>query len=219
MNLKSVENRTISLAALFQSCLMVRDIAKNGKEINQSVETCIHSLFQIDSGSVIDIYGGTKGLTNGFKVLAKQLSQSDKQAREIELIRYVFALIYLERRLIKQTELMNTLSTGVKNARGQADYFSSETHSNVIANLADLYQKTVSTLNPKIMVHGEPEILSNPDNANIIRALLLSGMRAAILWRQCGGSRWQLLFGRRKIVDSCATLLEKSIRENELDQS
>jgi high frequency lysogenization protein len=34
----------------------------------------------------------------------------------------------------------------------------------------------------------------------MIRASLLAGIRAAILWRQTGGKRWQLLLNRKKIA-------------------
>jgi high frequency lysogenization protein len=44
-------------------------------------------------------------------------------------------------------------------------------------------------LSPRIMVNGDPAHLNNPENANRIRALLLAGIRAAMLWRQSGGGR------------------------------
>ena len=43
--------------------------------------------------------------------------------------------------------------------------------------------------------------LQQPNNAAKIRALLLTGIRAARLWRQLGGHRWQLLFSRRKLLN------------------
>ncbi len=33
-----------------------------------------------------------------------------------------------------------------------------------------------------------------------IRACLLAGIRSAVLWRQVGGTKWQVLFSRRKII-------------------
>jgi len=216
MTLKTDENRVMALAALFQACNVVREVAAKGKESNPSVDICIKSLFKIDSNSVADIYSGVNGLMQGLTSLKQQLIQTGKQSREIEVIRYVFAIIYLERKIIKQDELMQILTKGITSAKQQANYFS-ETHSNVIASLADLYQTTVSTLNPKIMVHGEPEILSNPNNANLIRALLLAAMRAAILWRQCGGNRWQLLFSRKKITSTCEKLIQQAILESNIE--
>ena len=34
-----------------------------------------------------------------------------------------------------------------------------------------------------------------------VRALLLAGIRAAVLWRQLGGSRAQIIFARKKMVE------------------
>ena len=36
--------------------------------------------------------------------------------------------------------------------------------------------------------------------ADLIRALLLAGIRSAFLWRQLGGRRWKLLFRRRRLL-------------------
>ncbi|MNJ04984.1 High frequency lysogenization protein HflD [compost metagenome] len=43
--------------------------------------------------------------------------------------------------------------------------------------------------------------LQQASNASKIRALLLAGIRAARLWRQLGGHRWQLVFSRRKLLN------------------
>ena len=52
----------------------------------------------------------------------------------------------------------------------------------------------------RILVRGEQNYLRNNDNAAKIRALLLAGIRAAVLWQQLGGSRWTLFWSRRKYV-------------------
>ena len=62
---------------------------------------------------------------------------------------------------------------------------------------------TVSTLQPRIMVKGDGNVLRNADSKRMIRALLLAGMRAAVLWRQCGGNRIRLIFQREQLIDSC----------------
>jgi len=62
------------------------------------------------------------------------------------------------------------------------------------------------------MVQGKPEYLNTPTNANRIRALLLAGMRAAVLWRQLGGNRLKLLWTRRGIVERAEALLANGER-------
>jgi high frequency lysogenization protein len=59
------------------------------------------------------------------------------------------------------------------------------------------------------MVQGEPTYLADKARANQIRALLLAGIRAAVLWRQLGGRRWQLFISRRKILETAQQLLEQ----------
>ena len=47
------------------------------------------------------------------------------------------------------------------------------------------------------MVNGEHMHLMRSENTHRIRALLLAGVRAAILWRQSGGSWFTLIFRRK----------------------
>ena len=54
---------------------------------------------------------------------------------------------------------------------------------------------------------GNPTYLQNSHTANKVRALLLAGIRAAILWRQVGGKRWHLLIARNRYQKACQQLL------------
>jgi high frequency lysogenization protein len=75
-----------------------------------------------------------------------------------------------------------------------------------MATLAGCYQQTISTLQPRIMVHGEASLLADPDNQQRIRTLLLAAIRAAVLWRQCGGGRLTLLLRRKALLQSLERL-------------
>jgi high frequency lysogenization protein len=205
----SLRNRVIALAGIYQACYLVHDTATNGQSAEPEVETCIHSIFTLDSNSVEEIYGGLPKLNKGLQTLCSQIGNQQPQYREIDVTRYVFGLINLERKLSKNQSLLDKLTQGIEQASSQVEYFS-ETHSNVIAKLAELYQQTISTLTPRILVNGNPNLLSNPEIANRIRALLLAGMRSAVLWRQCGGSRLQFLFSRKKTIQMANELLDEA---------
>ena len=205
-----LHERTLALAGLFQSAAAVRHTARHGARLDEAVRASIHSLFQIDAPDVESVFGGLNGLRSGLQVLVTQLTSPGE--RDMELTRYVVALLFLERKLARQPDMIRTLRNGLEAAAAQAAYFE-ETHPAVIARLADLYQQTISTLTPRIMVSGEPRILDNPDNANLIRALLLAGIRAAVLWRQAGGSRWKLFIERRKLLEEARVLLGRTIEQ------
>jgi high frequency lysogenization protein len=79
----------------------------------------------------------------------------------------------------------------------------------MISNLASVYLDVISPIGPRIQVAGTPEVLQQTANQQKVRALLLSGIRCAVLWRQVGGRRLHLVFGRKKMVDQAKILLAR----------
>lgn len=206
----SLTDRTLALAALFQAAQLVQQVARRGQAADSDVATSIGSLFHIDAPSTAAIFAdggdGPPVLATGLRTLTERLG-SGGTAEALEVTRYAIALLHLERKLARQPRMLETLRLGLERIHKQAEYFS-PTHANVIAALGELYQATLSTLQPRIMVQGEPTYLADPGRAGLIRALLLAGIRAAVLWRQLGGSRWQLFLGRRRILEAANRLLQ-----------
>ncbi|HWS03201.1 MAG TPA: high frequency lysogenization protein HflD [Gammaproteobacteria bacterium] len=203
----TLTDRTMALAALFQAAQLVQHVARRGHAADSDVETCINSLFQIDAPSTEAIFNGSQGLATGLRTLRARL-RSGGSAEELEITRYVIVMLHLERKLAGYATMQDTLRIGIERIRNQLNYFPS-THENILAALGELYQATISTLRPRIMVQGEPTYLADKARANQIRALLLAGIRAAVLWRQLGGRRWQLFISRRKILETAQRLLEQ----------
>jgi CII-binding regulator of phage lambda lysogenization HflD len=72
--------------------------------------------------------------------------------------------------------------------------------------LAALYQDTISRLTMRIHVKGVPEHLRKQAVADKIRALLLAGIRSALLWHQLGGRRWHLFVSvQGRCIECCVT--------------
>ncbi|MEX1057503.1 MAG: DUF489 family protein, partial [Natronospirillum sp.] len=86
-------------------------------------------------------------------------------------------------------------------------YFQDPLHDAVIGSLARNYQETLSQLNFRIQVSGNPNYLNQQRHADQIRMLLLFGVRSALLWRQLGGRRWQMLLSRRRLLKATHDLL------------
>ena len=71
----------------------------------------------------------------------------------------------------------------------------------LIAYSENIYKAYVAIIRPKVVISGKKEYLEK--NSSLIRALLLSGIRAAFLWSYHGGSKWQLMFRRSEILNKC----------------
>jgi high frequency lysogenization protein len=195
----SQADRTLALAGIVQAAHLVQQFAHHGASSDSAaLEACMNSIFQRDAENVAHVYGGVEGVRVGLRLLKSQLDKKTA-THDLELAKYVIGVMYLERQLAKRRHMLDRIGEGIENARAQTQHYP-VTHANVIANLAGLYSDTISTLMPRIMVNGEQTHLSNPDNANKIRALLLAAIRSAVLWRQCGGSRFKLLFARNAIA-------------------
>ena len=76
----------------------------------------------------------------------------------------------------------------------------------IVSSLASIYSDIISPLAPRIQVAGNPDYLSQPATHKV-RALLLAGVRAAVMWRQMGGKRRNILFKRKHILNSAVKAL------------
>jgi len=207
--MSNIRDKTLALAGIFQAASLVKQLATTGSVDQHDFDTCIRSIFETDPEQTVDVYGQVEYLRSGLTTLENQLGNDNSQ-RDIEVARYVISLLHLQRKLSKNSLLLSMLADGIERARRQAEHFHL-LHENVLANLADVYSQTVSTIAPKIMVSGENSYLSNPDTANRIRTLLLAGMRSAVLWAQLGGSRWQILLRRRALVAEANRIRKEEI--------
>lgn len=200
---QTLHDRTVALAALLQSAHLVREIARRGQADTDEFKSCLASLLQLDAPTSLGIYGGAAQLQTGLRLLAERMADP----RDMEVMRYTLALLTLERKLNRHPALLERLREALRNTQDKLRFFPLD-HDNIVASLADAYANTISTLSPRIMVNGEHSHLSRPENASRIRALLLAGIRAAVLWRQSGGGRFTLILQRKALAAEAQRLLD-----------
>ena len=205
--MNNFESRTLALAGVFRAASLVDTLANEGSISEDDLRISVESIFETDPNDVIQVYGSVDNLSIGFETMLNQLDK-DSQKRNMDIARYVVSTLFLERRLMKSPDMLETLSTGVEMAARQSEHFSA-THENVIANIADLYSRTISKLGPRIMVNGEQSHLETTAISNKIRTVLLSGIRSAVLWQQLGGRRWHVIFNRSKYLKTAQSFLSK----------
>jgi high frequency lysogenization protein len=199
--------RAIALAGLHQAAHCVERIANRGSVDVEAMEPCIHSLFQVDAPDTPSVYGPPGAVAIGMRALVGQIT--GQPSRNLELTRYLINLLKHARTLSDRRDLLGKIGNGIDIAdtkRHDRPLLDAE----LLASLATLYSDHVSTLEPRILVRGNPLYLKNSENQDRIRALLLAGIRSAILWQQLGGTRWQILFGRGRLLASAREYLARN---------
>ncbi len=199
------EARVIALAGVFQACRMVQDLAARGSTDATSAESSLASIFRIDADSAADVFAGVSSLRMGLEQLITQL---DGGARDFAFTQLVLNVLRIERRLERETPVRTRLRSGIE-AIGRDAKALGVLDASVQARLADLYCNTLSHLRPRVVVHGNPAHLGNPQDVEKIRAMLLAAVRAAVLWRQVGGGQFRLLLRRREYAMLARGLLAR----------
>ncbi len=205
--MNDLHGQTLALASIFQSAQMIDQIA-HGKPVNNAAFDCsIDSLFTLEAGSLAEIYGDGEGLIPGLRTLINYLGGQDRMPDRM-VIYYVMSMIKLERKLIRDETLSAQVQQGLQQIQQQSEQFELSPVAR-LHRIDGLYQKTLSNIQPRVIVQGDQAVLSQGDNTSRIRALLFAGVRAAVLWRQRGGNRLRLLFQRRRIVTEARNILDR----------
>jgi len=200
----SVHNQTLALAGLMHSTWLVRQLAREGHIPEDQLEEALQPIFALNPDAIDDVYPSGNWRDAALTVLEGQLGAA-RTSRDLETTRYAATLMHVERKLVRRDELMATLREGIEASARQLAHFA-VTHRSVVGGLGDLYSRTISTLRPRVMVQGHARYLEDTATADRVRALLLAGVRSAVLWRQCGGTRLNLVFGRGRLIRTARAL-------------
>ena len=199
------KEQTIALSAIFQAAELVSILAKTGQVDNASLQPLLESLLMVNAASTEDIYGGqwdcSTNLALGRKI-SRQALGKERSSVNPDTLRYALSLIHLENKLSKTPEMLSTIGQKIAQIEQKKAHYASVLHENMVASISGMYQDTLSKLSFRIQVHGDSRFLQQPQVANQVRAILMSGIRAAMLWRQLGGKRWHLIFKRKALLNA-----------------
>ncbi|WP_114417763.1 high frequency lysogenization protein HflD [Marinospirillum perlucidum] len=197
-NLDAGRRQTLALAGVLQAAQLVHEMAQRGLVDQHTFATSIESILVTDPETFEEIYGGDLfNLRPGASALRKILLK--KKDIHPNILRYAVGILVLQTKLSKDKAMLTALGERLNAIQAQAQHFN-PTHENIVAALAGLYQDTLSTFSFRVQVQGDPQILQQQVYADKIRALLLAGVRSAMLWQQAGGKRWKLIFARKRLL-------------------
>lgn len=198
-------DRVLALAGVAQALSQVRRIAETGAADAAVVGTAMDSVFRIDAETPAAVFGGAGAVAPGLRLLRAYFRNESDDAL---LPRLGLAVLQLERRFVRD-EAAGRVHDGILRIAPDAAAKGSA-HPDVLGALGALYASTVSGLRPRIMVQGNPHYLGQAGVVAEIRAMLLAALRAAVLWRQMGGSLWDFPLRRRDMVAAIDGLLGRS---------
>jgi len=200
----AIAKQTIALSGVAQCARIVDQISRTGSYPLEFLEASIHSLFSFDAPDVDSVFGNLQGVKLGLQSLAAGLSAGGDTATSHQM-RYLFSILHLERKFAARTDLQTVVQRRLQHASYKATHFASHVNE-TCHSVAAIYSDTLSTLSFRIKILGSAQHLQNTTNAEIIRALLLAGVRSAFLWRQLGGRRWKLAFNRAEVRSTAIQL-------------
>ena len=199
---QDLKNETISLGALYQACNEIKKVAWQGEIDAKLIEPLIFSVYQTTVDNIEDIYINLKRINTGLDYLRKQLV-GDAFSKDAEVIRYFEAISILVKNLYKNENTLSKLRSSLNNFNDTVNQDNLNDHASY---LSELYLDTISKIEPRIIVNGDNKYLKEPQNAAMIRALLLSAIRSYILWQQSGGSKLRLFLFRKKIAQLAVSI-------------
>lgn len=203
----SFYKEVIALAGIMQAAELVELLANTGTAPVENLETSLTSILKTNPGTIEEIYDGQvnfmPGLSLGFQVLGNMLEQ--KKQPPNNRLRYAVGLIHLQGKLQGNDALMDVLGNRLEQMEARLEHFEL-THERSLASLASIYEDTLSTFRFRIQVTGNAMHLQNPVVVHKIRAVLLAGIRSAMLWRQVGGKRWHFILYRKKLLETLKTI-------------
>lgn len=198
---------TLALAGVCQAAALVQAIARTGQCDDTAFQASISSICVTEPEHPQQVYGQLSNLKIGYTTLVHQLNTRSAQ-KDAELTRYVASLLGFERKLAKRPDAMNELGQRISNVQRQLAHVEFE-HHQILNSLASAYVDIISPLAPRIQVAGNPAYLGQAPIQAKVRALLLAGVRSAVLWRQMGGQRRQILLNRKRILRGAQVALQQ----------
>ena len=200
-----MKERTLALAGVFQATELVRQAAHHGTWSGYAASSCLHSLFQLESESTAEIYGGVAKMRLGVETILAVLQGDNAHT---DSLRYAVGLLQIEKKFRRSGKLQAEVGNRLADIANDGVELDQHEREDLQAHdISGLYSDTISKLSPRIVVNGKPQYLKNDRTVDWVRTLLMAGLRSATLWSQLGGGRFELMFGRKKIIQEAESLL------------
>jgi high frequency lysogenization protein len=187
-----------SLIAMLQSVYLVDRIATTDYDATNESDFLIQSIYTKNTLDADKIYSQKSSLVDGCKLL-KDILRGKNDISVLTMQKYALNIILIQKNINKISDLKNMIGKKIDNYHDNS--MMATNLNDQIAYSEEIYKEYVGIIRPRVVISGKKEYLNK--NSSLIRALLLSGIRAAFLWDYHGGSKWHLMFRRKEILNKC----------------
>ena len=214
------QNRVLALAGVFQATQLTHMTAMTGQQsIGESgnfyFEQLIKASLNIRPSTncchqTLDFFNQLADISLGLKTLEGSIIQPFSNTPKSRIpkisaaklpMTYAMALLQLEKKVYQNPAYVDIIEKSQQKILKQLSFFDNNyLHPSILANLAQTYVDTAGQINPRILVRGNAEAFKDSQHTNRIRASLFTGLQMAHLWRQLGGSSWNMVFRKRTLL-------------------
>ncbi|MDM1763057.1 MULTISPECIES: high frequency lysogenization protein HflD [unclassified Acinetobacter] len=214
------QNKALALAAVFQATQLTHMTAISGRQsIGESGNFYFEQLIKASlnirpsenqSSQTLDFFHQLSDISLGLKTLESSITQPFTPTPKSKIpklssaklpMSYAMSLLTLEKKVYSNPKFVEIIENAQQKILKQLSFFDQDyAHPSIVANLAQTYVDTAGQINPRILVRGNAEAFKDPAHTNRIRACLFTGLQMAHLWRQLGGSSWNMIFSKRKLL-------------------
>ena len=194
-------HQALALAGVFQAADLAHHIASRGK-INQPFFTVsIGSLLKTNSDDMTRVYGSEWNLKPGLDNLACFLKLQSPTPHYAYIVKYAFQLLRLGNTMNRDRKMVDNIAPTIRSIQSKTTQLETIPFA-LVEKLAEVYYQNFSQLSSfqRIRIMGHKEHLGDAKNVSRIRALLLAGVRAAVLWKNVGGNQLILVFRKKMLA-------------------
>lgn len=196
-----IEKITYALAAMIESAFQIYTIAHTGVVNDQKVDALLRGVLKVEPSTTASVYPKSC-LKDGYTYLADVSTFTAKIASvqaTREVTKYLFEFFEITDKYLKETDAREALKQSITQIRrGLADEVAKGFYTS--SKLSEWYQTHIFNKGVhQIKIFGEKEHLTDPTTITYIRALIVSAIRACVLWKQVGGSQIKCFFNKSRI--------------------
>ena len=209
-------DQALSLAAVVRCCQLVHELATQGYADDQSIDRMVSTILDMNPDNVSSLVGGVSSVTDGLKYMLDLKSVSTDKTK-LEVARMTMTALQLQKSVRRSPAIEESLGSGIEEIIKwgiQAPF-----DQDAFSRINGVYQRSISGVNPSIVVRGSQGYLQNPLIVNKVRSLLLAAVRCAYLWHQVGGRMWRFALQRKQYGEVALYLLSQDAEETPDDEA